>query len=95
MYFFTAKDVLEKGTCASVGENLQAIQDLEKEKLTIVAAKHLDSIHQHFPALREHFSSGVILTSSRDYIDSRIAEIECSISEILEIVQEAKCEVSS
>jgi hypothetical protein len=80
------------------------IQKLEKEKLVIVAAEHLDKMNAKLSssannhgviavAPKMHESMTLSTTEeSRKYNKDRITEIETGISELLDEFQALKCE---
>lgn len=62
------------------------LQNQEKEKLSLVAASHLDRIRQGFPAM----TFGVELVSNNEYATSRIFAIEQRVQELVEEIQALK-----
>ena len=72
------------------------IQLLEKEKLLLVAAQHLDIMHLNVPSLAINIGSMSLSTTDENtkYSDTKIIEIQQKISESLEEFQSLKCDYS-
>ena len=74
---------------------IAAIQTLEKEKLTLIAAQHLDQIHLKLPSVAPVMHESMSLTpteTSRSYAKNRITQIENDITVCLEEFQGLKCD---
>ena len=74
---------------------IASIQSLEKEKLTLIAAQHLDQIHQKLPSVAPIMHESMSLTpteNSRSYAKNKINQIECDITLCLEEFQSLKCD---
>ena len=77
----------------TVSDTIQRIQELEKDKLVLVAAKHLETIHYHFPTLKEKTATGITLVAREDYITQKIADVELAVGSLLEDIQAIKCDL--
>ena len=69
---------------------------MEKEKLLLVAAQHLDSIHKLQPALIATTSSlpkniSLMSMSENNYDSEKLLELEMRINELLDEFQSVKC----
>jgi len=76
------------------------VQAQEQEKLAVVAAAHLDRMKEALPAMSVQLGraagaqgSSMEHVSQAAYTKKRVEEIEQKISEVLEEVAEAKCEL--
>ena len=65
------------------------LQLLEKEKLILIAASHLDGIQCKFTLFEDGHS--LALRSTPGDTQSRIGHLEKSITEIMEEIQSEKC----
>jgi len=89
------KDILsERQEGAPLAKLLQAIQDKEREKLVLVAAKHLDILQPHLPAQINQANNMTLVPNSPD-LDTKIASIEEAVSEIIEEVVASKVDLMS
>ena len=90
------KDIMIARGIHEAGAAIANIQSLEKGKLTLIAAQHLDKIHENLPSVAPVMHENMILTPSianEKYTTDKIAEIECTISNILEDFQAMKCDI--
>lgn len=78
------KEILNDRSQKGIADFISEIQSLEKEKLILIAAKHMETIQVRIPALQQHMGSEITLQP--EYIASKIAMIEGKINEILESV---------
>ena len=87
-YIIKAKDCLRKRhSREDLAKVVESLQDKEKEKLTIIAALHLDTLKKNIPAMSEHLSQGAYEhIDGGDYTSRKIQEIELSISDDLEVI---------
>ena len=69
---------------------INQIQEYEKEKLTLTAAKHIDLIQSKYP----HFQSqlGVNIDTNNNYTINRMKEIEMKISNIMDDIASEKAD---
>lgn len=96
-YIIKIKEGLEssKRGRKDLAKVISRIQENEKEKLTVMAAIHLDKIKSKMPALHEQLSQGVYEhIDGGDYLSKKIQQLEESISEDVEEIQLAKSENS-
>jgi hypothetical protein len=66
------------------------IQECEKEKLLLTAAKHMDVLRQNYPGLGSHFGPS---TGEPEYVIAKIRELHVKIAEALEEIQALKCDL--
>ena len=81
------KDALNSRGLHEIGNMVASIQLLEKEKLTLNAAMHLDMIQAVFPTFQDNLG----FIAAPDYTVNKIKEMNERIAAILEDVQEQKC----
>jgi len=67
---------------------IKIIQELEKERLMIAAAKHLEMIQEKFPL----FQTQAGFHAQPEFTKRRICEVQALIVEQMEAVQAEKCE---
>jgi hypothetical protein len=85
----------------SVAKSVVAIQEQEQEKLSVVAALHLDRIKEALPSMKLQLGrsaeevSGTSMehVSQTTYTKRRIEEIEQQVNTLMEEVMEVKCEL--
>ena len=65
------------------------IQTQERDKLTIVAAQHLDIMQQEFPDLKAHLNTH----PAASYNSERLNNIDSKISTLVEQVQDMKIDL--
>jgi hypothetical protein len=90
------KDIMIARGASEAATAIANIQSLEKGKLTLVAAQHLDKIHEKLPSVAPVMHDNMTLTPSaanKQYTTDKIAEIECTVSNILEDFQAMKCDI--
>jgi hypothetical protein len=68
---------------------INSVQQLEKEKLTLYAAKHIDEIQAGSTVVQPHMPT----TAQNDYNASALRKLEDAISEALEGLQSEKCDL--
>ncbi len=83
--------ILHDRKLENISKYFQAIQELEKEKLMLTAAMHLEKIRENFPATMSTF--GPLVPGQYSKCAAQIHAIEAKVNEILEDIQEAKCEL--
>jgi hypothetical protein len=85
-----------------LSENIDKLQQLEKEKLLLVAARHLDKLRSNLPSLipvpnvlEESTADveGQVGSSSTSKNSRRILQIESEVSGIMEEIQSLKCDL--
>lgn len=80
-----------------MGVLINKLQQQEKEKLTLVAASHLDDIQLHFPHLKiQGGGEGVVVQCSADsisYTNNQITAIESVVTDILEEIRAILCDL--
>jgi len=88
------------GIAKGVTRCISLVQVQEQEKLTVVAAAHLDRMKEALPAMSVQLGraagaqgSSMEHVSQTAYTQKRVGEIEQRISEVMEEVAEAKCEL--
>mmetsp|Transcript_3966 Transcript_3966/g.4049 ORF Transcript_3966/g.4049 Transcript_3966/m.4049 type:complete len:202 (-) Transcript_3966:6-611(-) len=69
---------------------VEQLQELEKEKLSIIAAIHMDSIQEKYNLFQQN---QVCVISTSDYNQSKIKELEEKIRHIMEDIQAEKCDL--
>jgi hypothetical protein len=74
----------------NLSKYLSDIQQLESEKLVLVAAVHLDKIQRNYPSLQLHIGSG---NTDPNYNITKIATLQENISEIIENIIAEKTEI--
>lgn len=85
------KDILNERKLSSLATLINSVQEKEKEKLVLVAARHMDLLQNHIPSL---MSLGMSLLPPRpEYIQAKITQIERDLSEIMDEVVACKCEL--
>jgi hypothetical protein len=78
--------------CGDFAELLSVIQGREREKLTFVAARHLDIMHEALGSSLSDLTGGKSV-QQQEYLREKIAETERLISEALEEIQCLKCDL--
>ena len=68
---------------------INSIQQLEKEKLTLYAAKHIDAIQAGSTVVQPHITT----TAQNDYNVTTLRKLEDSITEAIEGLQSEKCDL--
>ena len=94
-YIIKVKEALEstKHNRKDLAQIVSKVQEKEKEKLTVVAAIHLDKLKTHLPALKGELSQGPYEhIDGGEYLIKKIQQLEESVSEDLEEIQSAKSE---
>ena len=76
---------------STFAKHIADLQLLEKEKLTLVAALHLDEMQRKHTLFRE--GAVLALMPQTRYNEDRIQSLETRITEIMEEVQAEKCEL--
>lgn len=71
---------------------VEQIQMLEKEKLILTAAIHLDQIRSKFPFITES-QLGSLVNDNDEKMRCNIALLDTQIIELMEQIQIAKCEM--
>jgi len=71
-------------------EQIAIIQSNEKDKLTYIAADHLNRMHNQLPQLRDLSGSCEV---QKSYLKTKISECEERISEALETIQSLKIDI--
>mmetsp|Transcript_21517 Transcript_21517/g.31256 ORF Transcript_21517/g.31256 Transcript_21517/m.31256 type:complete len:196 (+) Transcript_21517:63-650(+) len=86
--------VLENRSMESLARCIADVQRCESQKLVLVAAKHLDLIRDHNPALADHI--GVPMTQADStYATGKILECESRVRSLIEDIQCEKCDLLS
>lgn len=80
---------LRKLSFNQIADLIQKVQSGEKEKLTLVAADHLEKILIAYPSLQRHIGT----EPQPAYIADKIRLIEINIAENMEIIQIEKCDI--
>jgi hypothetical protein len=81
---------MERGL-KEVANILNRIQNLERDKLTLVAAKHLESIRIAFPTMQAQFGPNVV--GHIETLVTRLADIDINLNELIEEFQCCKCDL--
>lgn len=87
-----AQRVLAERNCAELVRAIDSVQQKEKDKLMYVAAQHLDLLQDQVAAIGD--MTGGKTEQQQQYLRDRIQETEAAISEALEDVQVAVCDLS-
>lgn len=96
-------------SCSEIAQSIRQIQNLEREKLSLIAALHLEQLHAELPGAEMLGSStagsaegegesagakrGLTLCSGKEYATSRIEAIEEAIREALSEIQACKMDL--
>lgn len=83
-YYYHLQDILIERKLNNIATLINIIQEDEKEKLILVAAKHLDEIQERIPELKLASNSNVTVFSQSSYNNERIQVIERKLSEHME-----------
>lgn len=89
------QDIFNERTKNGIVILINQIQLLEKEKLLLIAAQHLDVMYKKFPSIAPNMGSNMTLSSTAVnaiYSSDKIIEIQVKISDILEEFQSLKCD---
>ena len=92
------KELLVVQGCAEAAGVVASVQGLEKEKLTLVAAQHLDKIQDKLPSVAPAMHESMTLTAtttSKKYAADKVAELEAKVSDLLDEFQALKCDASA
>ena len=91
-YIIKAKDTLRtKFAREDLAKLVESLQEKEKEKLTSVAAMHLDILKKHVPAMAGQLSQGAYThMDGGDYTSKKIQLLQEAISEDLEALNMEK-----
>ena len=93
-HFYAAKEAVEYRRLEDVANIIISIQLLEKDKLMLVAAQHLDIMNLSGQPLALKIGTLNLLSSktNSEYFVEKIAEINKNISTNLENFQSLKCD---
>ena len=86
------KEVLVERKQQVLADLVQALQEKEREKLVLVAALHLDILRGHLPNVPLSNTHSMSLLDTPD-LQRRIASIEASVSDVLDEIVAAKCDL--
>jgi DNA repair REX1-B len=90
------KELLLARGCTEAAGVVTSVQGLEKEKLTLVAAQHLDKIQDKLPAVAPamHESMTLMATAAtKKYTADQVAAIEAKVTDLLDDFQALKCDI--
>jgi len=90
------KELLLARGCTEAAGVVASVQGLEKEKLTLVAAQHLDKIQDKLPAVAPamHESMTLMATAAtKKYTADQVAAIEAKVTDLLDDFQALKCDI--
>ena len=87
------KECLNARSRTGLGTLVASLQEMEKEKLVVNAAKHLDMIQSVFPGFQGSVG-GTEFKAQPDYTSRRLVEIDAKIAGIIESIQCEKCDLS-
>jgi len=83
------KEILLSRSQKVISDCIASIQMLEKEKLILVAARHMEAIQMRIPAIQQHIGSEITLQPA--YIANNVAKVEEKINDLMESLQVSSC----
>lgn len=94
--FHFLQDIFATRDTKDIVDSINDIQLLEKEKLLLVAAQHLDKMHLSIPSLGANMGNLSLTTTETNskYAIDKMRQLEQKISESLENFQSLKCDYS-
>lgn len=88
------KDALQsKGDMTEIINSIIQIQSLEKKKLMLVAARHMDMIQARMPYIQFSTLQLSAVDTGSVYVNKKICSIECSIIEEIDNIQAFKSDL--
>lgn len=91
MLNFPQSSLIERGLNV-ITQAVERLQELEKEKLMVTAASHMDSVQEKYNIFQNDKQDVLVLPQS-GYTSNRIDLIAEEIREVMEIIQAEKCEL--
>jgi hypothetical protein len=87
---FTQDEAIRR-SATTLAKSISSLQQLEKEKLLLVAAKHLDLMQSHVPSLQA--AMGGECNVQKKYLAKKILDVESLVNEEIDNIQAFKIDI--